>query len=85
MSLQIEYNPVLDLFEHYVNKRFTGNCYDQCFLESVVAVQTKLLRQCSFDDVKVKWFLKTLEHKQLKANLEIEFCKKYGEEKKKWH
>lgn len=82
MSLIVEYNPVADLFDRYANNRFTGNEYEHCYLEAVVAVQTELLRTLAIDDLRVKWFLKALNEKHLKANLEINFCKQLGERNK---
>jgi hypothetical protein len=54
-------------------------------MESVIAVQIELLRQIGFDHEKVKWFLKTLHNRHLKANFEIEYTTQYTAKKRMYH
>jgi hypothetical protein len=81
----MEYNPIVELFDRYVNNRFAGDIEEQSFLEALVSVQTDMLKEYCRDEEKVKWLLKLLADKNLKPNLEIEFLKQHTARKRTMH
>ena len=81
----LEFNPITELFNKYVNGRFAGEIEEKSFLEALVAVQMEMLIKYAADETMVKWLRKALADKNLKPSLEIEFAKQYTNRKRMMH